>query len=208
MPICLSTAHWKVLENFLPNVSSWNALLQWCCVPSEKKGEVGGEEAHDFSTVQGAPQNACLHCGPLWEELVHLLSWMLFHRWRAPVLCLPCVLGTLCISDFAPHIATNPLSFVTLFLSGIICLPPFSHPLHLYCFSVLFVTILLKISICMTYILRPFFCRLVSLFTCIICFSSFTLSLLLFLLSCSSIFIFIFIFLTAARVIGKWDKKF
>ena len=31
MPICLklSTAHWKVLEYFLPNVSSWNALLQW-----------------------------------------------------------------------------------------------------------------------------------------------------------------------------------
>ena len=29
MPICLSTAHWKVLEYFLPNVLSWNALLQW-----------------------------------------------------------------------------------------------------------------------------------------------------------------------------------
>ena len=29
MPICLTTAHWKVLEYFLPNVSSWNALLQW-----------------------------------------------------------------------------------------------------------------------------------------------------------------------------------
>ena len=29
MPICLSTAHWKVLEYFFPNVSSRNALLQW-----------------------------------------------------------------------------------------------------------------------------------------------------------------------------------
>ena len=28
MPICLSTTHWKVLEYFLPNISSQNALLQ------------------------------------------------------------------------------------------------------------------------------------------------------------------------------------
>ena len=82
---------------------------------------------------------ACMHCG----TLVHLLSWMLFQRWRAPALCLPCVLGTPCSSHFAPHLATNPLSFVTLFLSGKICLPPLSPPLHLYCFRALFVTILL-----------------------------------------------------------------
>ena len=55
--------------------------------------------------------------------------------------------GTLCSSHFAPHLATNPLSFVTLFLSGIICLPPLSPPLHLYCFSALFVTILLQINV-------------------------------------------------------------
>ena len=29
MLICLRTAHWKVLEYFLPNVSSWNALLHY-----------------------------------------------------------------------------------------------------------------------------------------------------------------------------------
>ena len=46
---------------------------------------------------------------------------MLFQRWRAPALCLPCALGTPCSSHFAPHLASNPLSFVTLFLS-----PPLS----------------------------------------------------------------------------------
>ena len=63
-------------------------------------------------------------CGVGFIASMPTRSWMLFQRWRAPVLCLPCVLGTLCSSHFAPHLATNPLSFVTLFLSGIICLPP------------------------------------------------------------------------------------
>ena len=123
--------------------------------------------------VGAAGTTACLHCGTLWKELVHLLSWMLFQCWRAPALCLPCVPGTLCSSHFAPHLVTNPLSFVTPFLFGIISAFLRCLLLHLYCFSALFVTILLS-SLCrwefVWIILKSFFCSLVSLCTCIVSF--------------------------------------